>query len=166
MGFIFDQSVTAVLGRFGETGADSTDDIVDLEVAPVDHAIDCYLGEAIKAQMNLLRPPTPQGLIHRIQDRYCPHSQPIPHILGALLQIIPIPIAILIEQIHILHPLLNSLLSEDRILSQLLHYDLLPHVRLRILVVIAAVRVKIAVLAAARRAVDGLIERFEFDMIF
>lgn len=107
--------------------------------------------------MDFSDPPMCKGAIDWICDCDCIHRYPFLYISGAFFQIIPIPITVFIKSTHIVHPLINPLLVEDRVLVQLLTDDLLTHLVLVVLIIVAAVGVEVTVFAAAVRTFDCMV---------
>jgi hypothetical protein len=83
-----------------------------------------------------------------------------------LVKAIPISVTVLIKQIHILEPLIDSSLIEYSNLVELFSNYLLPNIPLPVLIVKSTVAVEIAILFMAIGTVGGLINRLNGQIAF
>lgn len=160
----------AIIGRRCDSCTDGVWNLCCVHIASVYHIVDGHLRETIETQWIFPDSPRSKGIdgvwivdiihVHFLQDG-----------LGALIDTIPVTITILIEQVHILEPLLRPPLVEDSHLMQFLPNDFLPHVILPILIVKTAILVEVAVILVTwlttHRVVDGLQDDawFQLDIL-
>ena len=98
-----------------------------------------------------------EGSIDWVGDTNRVHRYPLLHTPRAFFQVIPISIAVLIKSIHIVHPLIGSLLREDGILMQLFTDDLLAEFILIVLVIVAAEGFEVAIFTTAVRTLHRMV---------
>ena len=157
-------SIDAVLRWTLQTTAEGVHDLIAFEVAPVDHVVDGHLRETIEAELPLLGLPQFQGVLRfSIIDIFQSHLSD--DIVDTSFEIIPIPNAVLIKEIHVVQPDLGPSLLEDGILMQLFSHNLDSITESPVLVVETAV-VEQTALSTAVVTSHCVVDRLNFNVVF
>lgn len=151
-----------IIGRRDDPCTDGVWDLCWVHISSVYHVIDGHLWETIEAQR--IFPDSPRGKsIDGVWIIDIIHIHLLHDSLGALVYTVPVAITILIEQIHILEPLLRPPLVEYSHLMQFLSDNFLSHVILPILIVEAAILMEIAVGLAAWLTTHSMVNGLQND---